>query len=156
MDSDPDRRRRPARRHLQQALGVTLIAALGLLVIGALGQQLRDPHWSAMFAVVAALSVALVIATLVALGLSWTYLDDARDLGGLVGSVWPYVVRSAGWGLAAGGIGALLATALPPRIAGAFAGEPSRLPVGGWLTVAFAGIGLAIGVLEEWRQQGDD
>jgi hypothetical protein len=129
------------------------LAVLGL-VVTALGQQLPDRLSAAIFAVLSALLLAVVIGLLVAVVFVGSYHEDRAALATGATSVLGYVRRAGAWGLAAAGVGALLAGALPTRLA-AGPDDPAALPTTGLVAIAFGGFGVAYGALEEWRDRVD-
>jgi len=131
------------------ALRLLGISVLGF-VIGIVGQSIvLVPIWEALFAILTGVSCALVLAAALVLLFAADYARDRGATTTWLSGVWPYVVRTTTWGFAAAGIGALLATALPARIANAFT-DPHAIPVSGWMAIAFGGVGAAVGILEEW------
>lgn len=128
------------------------VAGGAAFMLAAFGQALTIPQYAAISAVVGAAAVSVVLAALIAALVAGTYVEDRDPLRKRLATVWPYMSRGTMWGLAAAGIGALLATALPNRLAAA-SSNPSALPVAGWVAVIFGAFGLAAGLLETWNER---
>lgn len=125
------------------ALGVVVQAVLRIAIYVALG-------WSLI-----AVASAVFIGAIASLLLSRSYLEDRGSIGKGLSTVRPYATRALTWGLAGGGIGALLATALPQSVVQVFA-DPNALPLPGWLAIVFGGVGVALGLLEAAHQELSD
>ncbi len=129
-----------------------LLGVVGLLLAIA-GQQLPDRFWAAMSAV----GTGALMAALIGGGLAWgpagAYHDDRATGVSRTTSALGDVRRAGGWGLAAAGVGALLASALPPRLAETTTSDPAGLPPAGFVAIVFGGVGIAYGLLEEWWQR---
>lgn len=133
----------------RKALRLLPVALAGLLV-GAIGQQLAERLWAALLATLAGASVAVLIALIFVIVFAGSYPDDRTNVRrGLTGA-WPYVIRATTWGVAAAGVGALLATALPARITAADT-NASAIPIAGWLAIFFGALGITLAILEEWH-----
>jgi hypothetical protein len=128
-----------------------MVVSVGGFAVGVVGQSIIVVSiWAALFAILAGVSSALFLAAVLVLLFAADYARDRVDAASRLRVVWPYVVRTTTWGFAAAGIGALLATALPARIADAFS-DPHAIPISGWMAITFGGVGAAAGILEEWR-----
>ena len=147
MVEQEDRRDRV--RWLRRRLWLVMVAAVIGFVLGVFVQQLPQRQWAALGAVLAGASVAVLLGGFGAWFAAGSYLDD-RQTASRFGSLWGYVSRAGTWGLAGGGIGALLATALPSRLAEA-PSSPHEIPIAGWLAIFFGSAGIAVGILEQWR-----
>lgn len=98
---------------------------------------------------IAAVSIATFSGCVYAHQAAPTYARDRTAVTGRLAAVWPYVYRAAVWGVAAAGLGALLAEAMPSPLQKV---APSRLSTTSLLAVTFASIGIAAGILETWRE----
>lgn len=138
---------RPAsvRRRALIAIAVGLFGAL----LGLIGEALPQPLWAATAGVVVAISIMAIIAGAFTLLLAPDYESDRER----VAAVWGFLRRPVTWSLAGGGLGALLASALPQRLASALS-NPDAIPVAGWMAIVLAAGGLALGLLED-RLQAD-
>jgi hypothetical protein len=128
---------------------VALVAAVGL-VAAAFGEQLPQSEYAALAALLFGACVAVIIGSMVAWLLASSYHQDRDQALGALRPFWGYVSRAGAWGLAAAGIGALLTTALPGRLAQAPT-DPRAIPIAGWMAIIFGSVGIAFGILEEWR-----
>jgi len=153
--SDPQSARPNAadRAALRRAAAKALMLTILALIAAALGQQLPDRVWAALFAVLTALLLAMLVGLLLAVAFIGSYREDRAALVSGIAGVTGYVRRAGAWGLAAGGVGALLASALPRRLAEAGADDPVALPTAGFVAILLGGAGVAYGLLEEWREQ---
>jgi len=135
------------RRHaLRLVIAATLAFAIGIV-----GQSVVPvPIWSAVFATLSEVSLALLVAGVLVVLFAADYHRDWASIPSLLGALWPYVTRTTTWGLAAAGVGALLATALPAQIANAIS-EPHAIPISGWMAIGFGGVGAAAAILHEWH-----
>lgn len=137
------------RRAALKALGLSLLG----LAVTILGQQVPDRLYAALFAVASALLMAVAIGLAVAAYFVGSYHEDRAALASRTANVWDYLRRAGAWGLAAGGVGALLAGALPPRLSEAGSTDPAALPTAGFVAIMLGGAGFAYGLLEEWRER---
>jgi hypothetical protein len=128
---------------------VTLVGLVGTI----LGQQLPDRQDAALFAVASALLMAVGIGLVVAAVFVGSYHEDRAAITSSTARVWGYLRRAGTWGLAGGGVGALLAGALPPRLSEPDTSNPAALPAAGFVAIALGGAGFAYGLLEEWRER---
>jgi membrane protease YdiL (CAAX protease family) len=136
------------RRTLLKAAGLCFVLLFGTV----LGQFLPEGLYAAVFGA----ATSVLIAVLIGLFAAWlwvsTYSEERGDLSKRLESSWGYVTGAARWGLAAAGVGALLATALPARLLTVAGTDPNRIPTAAWVAIAFGGVGVAIGILEEWHR----
>lgn len=135
--------------------GASKALALSLLglVVTALGQQLPDRLWAAIFAAGSGVLIAVSIGLAVAIMFVGSYHEDRAALASRAASVLGYVRRAGAWGLAAGGVGALLAGVLPTRLSQAGSNDPAALPTAGLVAIVLGGVGIGYGLLEEWRDR---
>ena len=141
-------------RAFRKRLGVLAAVATVVSFLGVVVGVIPAPVIAAYGWVMAGLGTAILIGSLIALVFAGSYKADRSDLLGRLEAFGRYVARAGAWGLAGGGIGALLSQTLPTRITGSASADPSAVPVAGWLAIAGGAVGVAFGLLEEWHQQG--
>lgn len=125
-------------------------AALAVTMLAILAEALPEPRYAAIGAVTAGAGTAVIIGGLIAFLFAGTYREDRRDVQRHLGAATGYVRRAATWGIAAAGLGALLTSALPARLTEAIT-DHSTLPTAGWIAVFLGGVGVGLGILEEWQ-----
>jgi hypothetical protein len=135
---------------LRSAVAKSIAISIACIVTGLIGEALPEPRYAALSAVVVGVATAALVGELATLLFAATYLDDRARIQRQFGALTAYVRRAGTWGMAAGGLGALLASALPRRLSEAVQ-DPGTLPVSGWVAVFFGGVGVGLGILEEWR-----
>lgn len=156
MSSNPTPRSQGRQRHVSRLrrdmakLGAVAVAAFA---IGAVGQAVPEPMYAALFAVLSGVALCFLVAVFIVVMFAGSYADDRQSVMSRTRGLMPYVLRSGKYGLAAAGVGALLATALPARLSAAVDANPSALPVAGWVAIFFGATGVAVGILEEWHGQ---
>src|SRR5438874_1822692 len=134
--AQPDRARL---RALRFGVAKSLAISIGCILIGLAGEGLPEPRYAALSAVVVGLATAALVGGITTLMLAATYVDDRDRIQRHIGSLTGYIRRAGTWGMAAGGLGALLASALPRRLSDAVQ-DPATLPVQGWVAVFFGGV----------------
>jgi hypothetical protein len=142
---------RPTREdvgRLRGNLRRTALITVGTFVAGIALAASSDQVYAAFGGVIAAVSMAAFSGCVYAHQAAPTYARDRNAVTGRLDAIWPYVYKAAVWGVAAAGLGALLAEAIPSPLQNV---APSRLSTTSLLAVTFAGIGIAAGILETWR-----
>lgn len=139
-----------ARVHAQQLRGamrwLILVSAL-VFVDGVLGQAVPIAFFAALAAVIAGVAQSVFIGAVAAFLLAPIYLEDRNWIRQRLVHAWPYLFHATTWGLAAAGIGAVLAMALPQRLANVFSNS-AMMPLPSWVALFFGGLGVAGTVLE--------
>jgi protein-S-isoprenylcysteine O-methyltransferase Ste14 len=142
---------RGAASRLRKAMFKLAVATLVIAFLGVLGQRFPQSVYAALFAVLTGIALAVFIGSVLTMFFVSSYVEERRALTEGLSSMWGYLAQASKWGLAGGGLGALMSTVLPSRLSESTDTNSSTLPLAGWLAVLFAGIGVAIGILEEWR-----
>jgi membrane protease YdiL (CAAX protease family) len=137
------------RRSLLKAAGISFVLIVGT----SFGQFVPESIYAVMFGAATSVLIAVLIGLLAAWLWASTYRAERGDLARRISASWGYVTRATRWGLAAAGVGALLSSALPPRLLAEAVSDPNRIPVAAWVAIAFGGVGVAVGILEEWHSR---
>jgi AbiV family abortive infection protein len=140
---------RTFRVRLAKLAAIAAMGSFGGVVVGVL----PAPAIAAYGWVAAGSSTAVLIGSLMAMWFAGSYKADRSDVAGKLGALARYVARAGAWGLAGGGVGALLAQTLPTRLTEPASTNPDAVPMAGWLAIAGGALGVAFGLLEEWHQQ---
>jgi len=143
---------RAFRRRLVQLIVIASLA----VVVGVPVSFVPEPLAAAYGSLLSGIGLAVVGGALLAMVWVGTYRADRSDVSGRLATLAGYVARAGTWGIAGGGLGALLAQALPERLIAPVTNDPNAIPVGGWMAIIGGALGVGFGLLEEWHQQAGE